>query len=88
MSMLVATMGVNNRIAESKSFAEHVIEAMSKFSSKDWGDVCDEDSQMNDEAVINKTRVLASYGEGDDKIWIIKDAGKGAPVTILFPDEY
>ena len=86
--MLVATMGVNNRIAESKSFAEHVIEAMSKFTNKDWGNLCDEDKEANDQAVISKDRVLASYGKGDDKIWIIKDAGKGAPVTILFPDEY
>ena len=86
--MLVATMGVNNRIAESKSFAEHVIEAMSKFTSKDWGNLCDEDKKANDQAVISKARVLASYGKGDDNIWIIKDAGKGAPVTILFPDEY
>jgi len=86
--MLVATMGVNNRIAESKPFAKHVIEAMGKFSSNDWGDLCDEDRQMNDEAVITKNRVLASYGTGNDKIWIIKDAGESAPVTILFPDEY
>ena len=86
--MLVATMGINNRIADDESFAKHVIASMGKFSDKDWGDLCDEDRQMNDEAVINKDRVLASYGEGDDKIWIIKDAGKGAPVTILFPDEY
>ena len=86
--MLVATMGVNNRIAESKSFAEHVIEAMSKFTSKDWGNLCDEDKKANDQAVISKDRVSASYGEVDDKIWIIKDAGKGASVTILFPDEY
>ena len=86
--MLVATMGINNRIAESKSFAEHVIEAMSKFTNKDWGNLCDEDKEANDQAIINKDRVLASYGEGDNKIWIIKDAGKGSPVTILFPDEY
>ena len=81
-------MGINNRIAESKSFAEHVIDSMGKFTNKDWGTLCDEDKKANDQAVINKDRVLASYGDGDDKIWIIKDAGKGAPVTILFPDEY
>ena len=86
--MLVATMGVNNRIAESKSFTEHVFNAISKFAEKDWGTVCDEDKEANDQAVISKDRVLASYGDGDDKIWIIKDAGRGAPVTILFPDEY
>ena len=86
--MLVATMGINNRIAESKSFAEHVIDSMGKFTNKDWGTLCDEDKEANDQAVISKDRVSASFGEGDDKIWIIKDAGKGAPVTILFPDEY
>ena len=86
--MLVATMGVNNRIADSKPFTEHVIEAMGKFSDKDWGDLCDEDRKANDQAVLDKSRVLASYGKGDDKIWIIKEAGRGTPVTILFPSEY
>ena len=81
-------MGINNRIAESKSFAEHVIDSMGKFSNNYWGPLCDEDKKAKDQAVINKDRVLASYGDGDDKIWIIKDAGKVAPVTILFPDEY
>ena len=86
--MLVATMGINNRIAKSKPFAEHVIKSMEKFSDKDWGDLGEGDWLMNDEAVEKKDRVMASYGEGNDQIWIIKDAGKGAPVTILFPDEY
>jgi hypothetical protein len=61
---------------------------MGKFNDKDWGDLCDEDRKANDQAILDKSRVLASYGEGDDKIWIIKDAGKAAPVTILFPSEY
>ena len=59
---------------------------MEKFSDKDWGDLGEGDWLMNDEAVEKKDRVMASYGEGNDQIWIIKDAGKGAPVTILFPD--
>ena len=86
--MLVATMGVNDRIADNEPFAKHVIKAMGKFNDKDWGDLCDEDRKANDQAILDKSRVLASYGEGDDKIWIIKDAGKAAPVTILFPSEY
>ena len=87
MVEVVGTIGINNRIAESKSFDEHVIDSMEKFTNKDWGTLCDEDKRANDQAVINKDRVLASYGEGDNNIWIIKDAGIGANVTILFPDE-
>ena len=30
-------------------------------------------------------RIIAAYGEGEDKIWIIADL---EAVTILFPSEY
>jgi len=84
---IVATAGINNRIADDVSFAKHVTDALGRFVRNDWGDMCDEDRQMNDEALKTKMRILASYGEGDDKVWIIKDAYDG-PTTILYPDEY
>jgi len=84
---LVATAGINNRIADDVSFAKHVTDALGRFLRNDWGDMCDEDRQHNDEALKTEMRILASYGTGDDHIWIIKDAYDG-PVTILYPSEY
>ena len=84
---LVATERINDRMADDTSFAKHVTDALERFVSNDWGDMCDEDRQMNDEALKTKMRILASYGEACYKIWIIKDAYDG-PTTILYPDEY
>ena len=84
---IVATAGINNRIADDVSFAKHVTNALGRFVRNDWGDLCDEDRQMNDEALKTKMRILASYGTGDDNIWIIRDAYDG-PTTILYPNEY
>ena len=85
--MLVATMGINNRIAQDTEFAKHVSSALGKFHNKNWGTMADEDIQANDWADANGGRVLASYGSHDDKIWIIKEAD-GSATTILFPSEY
>ena len=84
---LVATAGSNNRIADDVSFAKHVTDDLGRFLRNDWGNMCDEDRQHNDEALKTKMQILASYGTDDDKIYIIKDAYDG-PTTILYPYEY
>jgi hypothetical protein len=84
---IVMTAGINNRVADDISFAKHVTDALGRFVRNDWGDLGDEDRQMNDKALKTKMQILASYGEACYKIWIIKDAYDG-PTTILYPDEY
>ena len=85
--MLVATMGVNNRIADNVEFAKHVSSALGKFKNKNWGEMDNEDIKANDWADANTGRILAAYGSGEDKIWIIREADNSA-TTILFPSEY
>jgi len=85
--MLVATMNVNNRIADDVDFAKHVTSAIGKFQGKDWGDSPDEDKEANDWADANTGRLFASYGSGEDVIWIIREADHSA-TTILFPSDY
>ena len=84
---IVMTAGINNRIADDVSFAKHVTDALGRFVHNDWGDMCDEDRQHNDAALKTKMRILASYGTGDDHIWIIKDADYEGTITILYPHE-
>ena len=85
--MLVATMGVNNRIADNVEFAKHVSSALGKFHSKDWGEMDNEDIKANDWADTNSGRILAAYGSGEDKIWIIREYD-GSVTTVLLPEEY
>ena len=54
----------------------------------DWGDLDDEDVQMNNDAVGLGNRILSSYklplGE---KVWVITEADRSA-TTLLLPEEY
>lgn len=60
----------------------------------DWGDaLCAEDKALNDESVIDGSRILSAYRlKSGVKIWIITEAadeqGKRAATTILLPEEY
>lgn len=59
----------------------------------DWGRVCQEDAQLNDEALSDGSRILSAYSTLKGvKIWIITDAadddGQRATTTLLLPSEY
>lgn len=54
----------------------------------DWGDLCEEDQQANQNALELGNRLLSSYQVHPDlKIWIITEADRSV-TTILLPDEY
>ena len=53
-----------------------------------WGEVCEEDRQANEQALIDGTRLLSVYPIQDDlRIWIITEADRSV-TTILLPEEY
>ena len=85
--MLVMTRGVNDRVAGDVGFAKLVTDSIARFARRDWGEMADEDIKANDWSIDNGARVLAGYGEGDDRVWIIREAD-GSATTILFPSEY
>lgn len=86
----VMTRNIATRAAESWTFKREVANALQKFTNKDWGDLSEEDKQANEDALENGGMIMGAYGEGDNKIWIMRDPdGNGSFVTtILFPDEY
>lgn len=84
----VMTGGVNNKIAESEKFAREIKICMEKYITCDWGDLCNEDKEMNDNALINgNDRILAAYDTSEGKVYIITEHDRSA-TTILFADEY
>jgi len=59
----------------------------------DWGDLCDEDEQANEDALQDGSRILSAYHTSTgQKIWIITEAAdeddRREVTTILLPDEY
>ena len=84
----VMTSGVNNKIAESEKFAREIKICMEKYITCDWGDFCNEDKEMNDNALRNgNDRILAAYDTSEGKVYIITEHDRSA-TTILFADEY
>ena len=63
----------------------------------DWGDLCKEDAQTNEEALQEGLRIFSVYvlppplSEGETlpaaKVWIITEADRSV-TTILLPEEY
>lgn len=58
-----------------------------RHHSGDWGDLCDEDKQANEDALIYGDRIFSSYLTGDRKIYAITAADRSM-TTILFAEEY
>ena len=59
----------------------------------DWGEVCDEDKRLNDQALVDGSRILSAYRTlKGERIWIITEAaddeGRRASSTIILPHEY
>ncbi len=88
LGKLVMTRGINNCIADDGNFAKEVLKALSRYKNHDWGKLCEEDKQMNDEAIKNgNDRVLAAYETSQGKIYIITEYDRSY-TTILFSHEY
>lgn len=64
-----------------------VYAALARHQKGDWGDVCDEDRGLNDEALKDGSRILSVYKDGETKFWIITEADRSA-TTVLLPEDY
>lgn len=62
--------------------------AFAKYITCNWGDTCDGDKTLNDEAIKNNSgRIVAKYKTSCGNVFIITEADRSA-TTILFADEY
>lgn len=90
LGQTVATPGAIGALADSGQTPDFFI---AKHLSGDWGLVGVEDSQANDQALADGSRLLSAYQTLKGvKIWIITEAtdddGQREATTILLPDEY
>ena len=93
LGKVVCTATLNNIMSENKQFASDVMSALQRYCNKDWGDLCEEDKQTNEDALQypDDLYLLASYKTCKGKIYIIterisENAGDNA-TTVCFPDE-
>lgn len=93
LGQTVLTSGIAHESQNDPVFALNVMNAFGRYRKGDWGDLCDDDKKMNDEAVkTGDDRILAAYNlptsQGEQKkIYIITECDRSV-TTILFADEY
>ena len=77
-------------LAALEEAGESALPLLSRHQSGDWGDgLCEEDRNLNDEAVKDDSRILSSYvlEATGQKVWIISEADRSS-TTILLPENY
>lgn len=61
---------------------------LTRYMQGDWGNLCESDKQLNDNALKYGDRIFASYTDANDrKFWIITEADRSA-TTVLLPEDY
>lgn len=93
MGKVVCTATLHNAMSENSRFAKEVIMAINRYSNKDWGELSEDDQQVNEDALQypDDLYLLGAYKTCKGKIYIITNrisekAGINA-TTICFPDE-
>lgn len=87
LGQVVITREIAEAMKQSEEFTREVAVAGGKYKLCDWGDTCEEDAELNDEAVKSGERILAAYETSQGTIWIITEWDRSV-TTILFPSEY
>lgn len=90
MNRIVGTPGALQAIEDAQ---QSPLLFLRRHAQGDWGEVCVEDAALNDEALIEGSRLLSSYTTSKGvTVWVISDAesdlGVRGVTTILLPEEY
>ena len=91
LGQTVATPGALAALEKSN---ESALPFLLKHQSGNWGEVCDDDKKLNDEAVAHEgdpdqqQRVLSCYRTSkNERIWVITEWDRSV-TTLLLPSEY
>ncbi len=85
LGRLVATPKALEAVAES---GERIETFLARHSTRDWGDVSEDDRKENDLSVGKGFRLLSQYKlPTGGRLWIITE-GDRSLTTVLLPEEY
>jgi hypothetical protein len=90
LGKLVATPGAIEALEQSSQSA---FDFLVRHGAGDWGDVCADDKEANEQSLLDGSRLLSAYRTTKGvKLWVITEAaddrGNRACTTILMPSEY
>lgn len=91
---MVVTRGIEDRRCMDLSFFDFLEKSIARHLECDWGDLCAEDTELNDEAIAAEQRgeptdslfSMYRYFDGTE-VYIITEWNRSV-TTILFPEEY
>ena len=66
---------------------EDILQALSRFIQKDWGDAGPQDQEFNDKNWESGGLLLGAYRSGETTFWIHRSSHGELP-TVLLPNEY
>ena len=79
------TPGVMELLSET---VESPVDFIARHQSGDWGEVCADDAQANQEALKLGFRLMSVYrASTGQKLWVITEADRSV-TTLLLPEEY
>lgn len=79
----VITANAKNILADSD-----IENALNRHQSGDWGELCQEDKQVNEDALNDGDRILSVYiSSGGKRFWVITEADRSC-TTVLMPEDY
>jgi hypothetical protein len=87
LGQVVMTRGVMQFCLENSVDSEDLTSCLRRHQCGDWGNMCDEDKQTNNEAVRYGNRVMSEYSLQNERIWVITEHDRSV-TTILLPEEY
>ena len=90
LGTVVATPGALEALEKS---GQSPVEFLKRHLQLEQGDLCDEDHDLNAEAVKDGSRILSAFKTSkDENLWIITEAaddqGQRSATTLLRPEEY
>lgn len=85
---IVMTQGVMQLIEDMGEDQVGLNQYLARHLSGDWGDLCEEDRELNDQSVTSGGRLLSSYKvKPGVAIWVITEWDRSV-TTFLLPSEY
>lgn len=72
---------------EKNMSATEIFDMVKRHHSGDWGEMCQEDKELNEEALKTGERLHSSYtNTRGEKVWVITEWDRSV-TTVLYPDE-
>jgi predicted transcriptional regulator len=84
---VLVSKGVADLARENRKFAVFVEKSLERHRRGDWGDMSDEERQLNNRNLEINRRLFSSYESGGfPEIWLTTEPDRSSS-TIMFPDE-